>query len=99
MHFLLFYEKTSGYAERQKPLVTAHIEYLQGQVREGHLVLAGNLSDPADGSALLLYKAESAAQVEAFARGDPFVVHGIISKWWVRNWVTVLGKEAVSPLP
>jgi uncharacterized protein YciI len=99
MHFLLFYEKAPDYAERQKPLAAAHLEYLQGLVRQGHLILAGNLEDPADGSALLLYKADSSLAVEAFAAADPYVLGGVICRWYIRHWDTVLGKEAASPLP
>lgn len=96
MHFLLFYEKAADYAERQKPLAAAHLEYLQGLVRQGHLVLAGNLGDPAEGSALLLFKADSPLAVEAFAAADPYVIGGIISRWYIRHWDTVLGKDAAA---
>jgi uncharacterized protein YciI len=91
MHYLLFYEKAKDYAVRQEPLVAAHHAHLNDAVRRGELILAGSLADPADGSALLLFQAESPVVVEACAAADPFVVNGIISRWWVREWQTVLG--------
>lgn len=93
MHYLLFYEKAPGYAERQKPFAAAHRDYLQEAVRRGELVLAGSLYDPDDGAALLLFRADSPVPVEAVAQGDPYVVHGIISRWWVRKWDIVLGTD------
>lgn len=87
-HFLLFYEKVPDYAERQVPLQEAHRAHLQG--RAG-LLLAGNLGEPQDGSALLLFAAESRAAVEECAAQDPYVTGGVIARWFVRDWDTVLG--------
>src|SRR5260370_27692828 len=61
----------------------------------GELVLAGALADPADG-ALLIFQGESAA-AEAFARQDPYVKNGLVTKWKVRNWTVVVGNEPRPP--
>ncbi|MDE3020128.1 MAG: hypothetical protein KGI53_14020 [Nitrospirota bacterium] len=98
MHYLLFYEKAPGYQTRQGPLQAPHLAYVQAAVRRGELVLAGSLLDPNDGAAVLLFKADSPAVAEAFAKGDPYVTQGIVNKWWVRKWDTVVGKEAANPL-
>lgn len=91
MHFLLFYKKGEGYAARQAPYVEAHLAYLQALVESGALLLAGSMENPVDGSAMLLFQADTAKEVEEFAKRDPYVVHGIISHWEVRHWDTVLG--------
>lgn len=96
MYYLLFYEKGPGYAERQKPHQDAHLAYLENLAARGTLLLAGSLEDPFDGSALLVFKAESADEIAAIAEGDPFVKHGIISKWQVRKWDVVLGSALPS---
>jgi uncharacterized protein YciI len=36
--------------------------------------------------------------VERFARDDPYVRNGIVTKWRVREWTTVVGKEAETRL-
>ena len=59
--------------------------------------MAGSLADPVDGSAVLLFQADSPAVVEACAAADPFVLHGVVSRWWVREWQTVLGDGATAP--
>lgn len=91
MHYLLYYEKSGDYAERQKPYLDSHREHLDRAVERGELILAGSLQDPVDGSALLVFKGDSEAAAEKFAREDPYVIEGIISKWWIRRWDTVRG--------
>ncbi len=97
MHYLLFYEKAPGYAEREAPLQAAHRDYVQAAARRGELVLGGSLADPADGTAVLLFRADSAATAEAFAAADPYVLHGIVQRWRVRPWLTVVGEGAAVP--
>ena len=60
--------------------------------------MAGSLADPVDGSAVLLFQADSPAVVEACATADPFVLHGVVRRWWVREWQTVLGDGAAAPV-
>jgi len=55
------------------------------------------LADPVDGSAVLLFQADSPAVAAACAAADPFVLHGVVSRWWVREWQTVLGDGATAP--
>jgi uncharacterized protein YciI len=98
MHYLLFYVKAADYAARQGPLLSAHRAHLSAAVRRGDLLLAGSLADPLDGSAVLLFQADSPAVVEACAAADPFVLHGVVSRWWVRGWQTVLGDGATPPV-
>jgi uncharacterized protein YciI len=46
-----------------------------------------------------LFSASSAAVAEEFAAGDPYVVNGLVSEWRVREWTTVVGTHAASPVP
>lgn len=98
MHFLLTYEKVADYAELQQPFAAAHLAHVFAAVERGEAVLGGPLGDPVDGTNVLLFQADSAETVEAFAAADPFVQSGIVSKWQVRTWETVVGKDAVHPL-
>ncbi|HYH65379.1 MAG TPA: YciI family protein, partial [Urbifossiella sp.] len=56
----------------------------------GELVLGGALADPTDG-AVLLFRGDSPAAAEAFARADPYVRNGLVTAWRVRAWATVVG--------
>jgi uncharacterized protein len=99
MHYLLFYEKVPDHAEGEKPLQSAHRAHVLAAVARGDLILGGPLADPLDGAQALLFWAATAATAEAFAAADPYVVHGIVNRWRVRPWQTVVGKEAAFPLP
>jgi len=96
MHYLLFYEKVADYAARQPPLQADHRDHCTAAVRRGELVLGGSLADPTDGSAVLLFQAESPATVAAFAAADPYVVEGVVSRWQVRTWQTVVGTRVTA---
>ncbi len=98
MHYLLFYEKAPDHAERELPLAAAHRAHVFAAVARGELVLGGPLGDPADGSNVLLFRADSPATAEKFAADDPYVVHGVVNRWRVRTWETVVGKDAAHPL-
>jgi heme-degrading monooxygenase HmoA len=55
------------------------------------------LADPVDG-AVLLFKAEAKSVVEEFARADPYVTSGLVKRWHIREWNTVAGDEAMTPV-
>jgi hypothetical protein len=99
MHYLLFYEKVNDYAEREGPMRSAHRMHVEAAVSRGELVLGGPLIDPADGANVLLFRADTAATAESFAKSDPYVKNGIVTRWHVRAWQTVVGPDAASPLP
>jgi uncharacterized protein YciI len=98
MHYLLFYDVVDNYAERRTPFRTDHLAYAKAAVARGELVLAGALANPVDGT-VLLFKADSPAVAESFAKADPYVTNGLVTKWRVREWSTVIGKDAEVSLP
>lgn len=89
MYFALFYDTVDNFAERRQPYRQAHLALAEQAHRDGRLLLAGALK-PADG-ALLIFKTDSAAEVEAFARNDPYVARGLVKDWRVREWTVVIG--------
>ena len=93
MHYLLFYDVVDGYPERRKPFRAAHLSYANEAVARGELVLGGALADPVD-AAVLLFRAPSREAVERFAAKDPYVLNGLVKRWRVREWTTVIGPEA-----
>lgn len=98
MHYLMFYDVSDDYAEKRMPFRAAHIAYARNAVARGDLVLGGALAGPADG-AVLVFRGSSPAVAEAFAAADPYVVNGVVRTWRVREWTTVVGALAESPLP
>jgi len=92
MYWLLLYDVVDDYAERRQPFRDAHLARARSAHDRGELVLAGALADPADG-ALLVFKGEGPEVAEAFARDDPYVREGIVTRWRVRKWTVVVGGE------
>ena len=96
-HFLLFYDVAPDYLERRAEFRSAHLQLARAAQDRGELVLGGALTNPVDG-AVLLFRGESAEVAENFARTDPYVLNGLIEEWRVREWTTVVGAEAATPL-
>jgi uncharacterized protein YciI len=96
-HFLLFYRTSPDYLERRPEFRQVHLEKAWKAVERGELVLAGALADPVDG-ALLLFAGESRTVAEDFAKSDPYVLNGLIESWHVREWTTVAGEGAATPV-
>lgn len=96
-HYLLMYDVVPDYVERRGAFRGQHLEKAWAAVRDGSLVLAGALEDPADG-AVLVFKGDSPAVAEAFAATDPYVVNGLVTRWRVRTWNTVAGPLAANPV-
>jgi len=99
MHYILFYDVVDGYVERRVPYRVEHLNLARAAQARGELILAGALANPVDG-AVFLFKGESPAVAEAFARADPYVLSGLVTHWRVREWTTVVGEgAAVSVTP
>lgn len=96
-HFLLFYEVGPDYVAKRAAFRRAHLQKAWDAHARGELVLAGALNEPVDG-ALLLFKGDSAEVAESFARTDPYVVNGLVTAWRVREWTTVAGADATTPI-
>jgi len=90
MHYLLIYKTVADYVERRKPFREEHLGYADAAHARGDLVLAGALDEPAD-SAILIFKGDSRAAAEDFARNDPYIRAGLIEAWSVRPLTVVIG--------
>ena len=98
MHYLLFYDVVDDYVARRAAFRAAHLAHAREAVARGELVLAGALASPADG-AVLLFKGATPEVAERFAAADPYVTNGLVTRWRVREWSTVVGQGAQVPLP
>jgi uncharacterized protein len=96
-HYLLFYDLDESYLEKRGAFRTEHLAKAWTAQARGELVLAGALASPTDG-AVLLFRGETAAAAEAFAQTDPYVINGLVRHWRVREWTTVVGDQAATPI-
>jgi uncharacterized protein YciI len=96
MHYLLFYDVVPDYVERRVPFRGKHLALARAAFDRGELVLGGALADPVDG-AVLVFRGDSPAAAEAFAAADPYVRNGLVTRWRVRAWNTVIGDGTTPP--
>jgi uncharacterized protein YciI len=97
MHFLLFYEFVPDYLERRAEFRAQHLELAWKAQAKGELILAGAYANPVDGAALL-FQCESRETPESFVAADPYVQSGLVTRWSVREWTTVVGRDANTPV-
>lgn len=95
-HFLLTYELAADYLERRAAFRAEHLR-LAWQAQESGALVLGGATDPAE-QAILLFRGENAGAAEDFARSDPYVANGLVRNWRVREWKTVVGELAASPV-
>jgi uncharacterized protein len=98
VHYLLFYDVAPDYLARRGEHRAEHLRLAREAHARGELVLGGALNHPVDG-AVLLFRGDSPAAVERFAADDPYVRHGLVRAWRVREWTTVVGDDPAVPIP
>ena len=95
-HYALLYDLVPEYLERRAAFREEHLRLAWAAAERGELVLGGALA-PAD-TALLVFRGESPEVAESFARKDPYVLNGLVRDHRVREWMTVVGDLATTPI-
>ena len=95
MKYVVIYESADDVLARVPEVMPAHRAWYQEFARRGDLIMVGPFSDAT--GALSVLKSRAAA--EEFASGDPFVTHGLVRNWYVREWVEVLVPEDAPSAP
>ena len=85
---MLQYEFVDGMLQKRDPFRGAHLEQVEKWTKDGKLILGGAYSNPVDGGALV-FDVASAKEVEDFAKEDPYVKNGLVTKYSVREWNVV----------
>ncbi len=96
-HYFLFYDTAPDYLERRGLFRAEHLKLAWQAHDRGELLLGGALGDPIDGT-ILLFQGDSPEVAAKFARVDPYVLNGVVVRWHVRPWLTVVGDGASSPV-
>jgi uncharacterized protein len=97
VHYLLFYDFAPDYLERRPAFRSEHLSLAWRASERGQLILGGALADPAD-QGVLLFQGDSPQIAERFAESDPYVKNGLVTRWRVRGWTTVVGEDAARPI-
>jgi uncharacterized protein YciI len=88
-YFVLQYDVVENFVVRRAPFREEHLRLVRDAHARGDLILAGALGDPPDGG-LLVFRVASLSMVEDFARRDPYVQHGLVTRWVARPWNVVV---------
>ncbi len=97
-YYALFYYVVDDFVARRARYREEHLGLVREAHRRGELLLAGAFTDPAD-RALLVFRAPERSVVEDFARNDPYVTRGLVTRWEVRSWAVVIGNEPSDASP
>jgi uncharacterized protein YciI len=87
MKYVLIYESAEGVREKAPPHVPAHSARIREFHSRGTLLMIGVFEDPEEGAMGVFTTSEAA---EEFARGDAFVLNGVVRDWRVLAWEETL---------
>ena len=86
MKYVLFYESAEDVLVKAPLHAVEHRALWNEFFAAGQLLMIGPFADPREGAMGIFTTREAA---EAFASRDPFVRHGVVTKWYVREWLAV----------
>ena len=93
-YYALIYHVVDDFVARRAEYREEHLRLAQESVDRGEMQLGGALGEPAD-RALIVFRARDRTTAEAFALADPYVKHGLVTRWEVQPWAVVVGAAAV----
>ena len=97
-YYALFYYVVDDFVARRARYREEHLGLVREAHHRGELLLAGAFTDPAD-QALLVFCAPERSAAEDFARNDPYVTRGLVTRWEARPWAVVIANEASGLTP
>jgi uncharacterized protein len=80
--YVLLYDGAAD-MNRAREVFPAHRATWQEFVTRGELLMIGPFADPRQGAMGVFATREAA---EKFVRLDPFILHGVVTKWELREW-------------
>eukprot|EP01064_Diplonema_japonicum_P029293 TRINITY_DN4701_c0_g1_i1.p2 TRINITY_DN4701_c0_g1~~TRINITY_DN4701_c0_g1_i1.p2 ORF type:complete len:105 (+),score=15.08 TRINITY_DN4701_c0_g1_i1:52-366(+) len=85
---VLRYDYVPDVLEKRPAFRPAHLDYI-AKYKEKGMVRMGGALDPASDGAMIILKADK-ADAEKFAKEDPYVVNGLVTKWSLQDWNVVV---------
>lgn len=88
--FAVTYRYSDDVATRDA-LRTEHRDYLRGLADQGLLLVSGPFGPDEPAGALLLFRTDDRAHVDALIGKDPFTTSGVIADANIAEWEPVIG--------
>jgi uncharacterized protein YciI len=95
--YVVLYESADDVRRRAAAHLPAHRARLDEFHARGELLMVGTFADPQAQGSMSIFATRAGA--EEFVAGDPFVLHGVVRGWELREWNEVLTEPAATPEP
>jgi uncharacterized protein len=69
----------------------AHIARSKELHANGKVLMAGAFLDNLDEPLTTMGIFTTREDAEEYAKGDPFILNGTVTKWYIREWANILG--------
>jgi uncharacterized protein YciI len=86
--YVLFYESADDVLSKAPEHFPAHRARLDEFHARSTLLMVGTFANPQEEGSMSIFTSREAA--EDFAKGDPFVLNGVVRNWYIREWDEVL---------
>ena len=71
--------------------LAAHIARSKEQYAKGKVLMAGAFLDAPDQPLTTMGLFSSKQDAEEYAAGDPFILKGRVTSWYIREWANIVG--------
>jgi hypothetical protein len=88
---VVFYESGDDTLAKAPAHFPAHRARLDEFHARGTLLMVGLFGDPRKEGSMAIFTTREAA--EEFVKDDPFVVNGVISRWYLREWDDIYSRD------
>jgi uncharacterized protein YciI len=86
--YVVFYHAAPDVHLKAGPHAAAHEAHLRALLERGDLLMVGTFADPQTNGAMAVLRSRESA--EEFATEDPFVLHGVVSRFDIKEWNEIL---------
>jgi uncharacterized protein YciI len=90
IRYVLLYESAEDVASRAPAHFPAHRARLDAFHGRGDLLMVGTFGDPQREGSMGIFTSRAAA--EEFVADDPFVRHGVVRAWQIREWNEIFSR-------
>ena len=88
MKYVLLYQSADDVMSRAPEHFPAHKARIDEFHGRGELLMVGTFGDPQTQGSMAVFPTREAA--EAFVADDPFVLHGVVKAYEIREWAEIL---------
>ena len=89
--FVISYRSLDEVKSKEPQSLAAHLARSRELYRQGKVLMAGAFLDKPDEPLNTMGVFASREDAEEYVKGDPFVLSGAVTNWYIREWANILG--------